>query len=276
MLRGLAPAKVNLALHVTQQRADGYHLLDSLVCFADFGDHISVAEAETLKLEVTGPAGMAVPLGSDNLILRAAALFGADKGACITLDKQLPVASGIGGGSADAAACLRLLAELWQTPLPDPAAVLALGADVPVCLMGQNVRMLGIGERLQPVPQMPKFPAVLVNPGCALATRAVFGAMTQKTNPPLADLPNSDDFTLWLDFLLAQRNDLQSAAITLAPEIATVLDVLARFADCKLARMSGSGATCFGLFETIDQAAQAATALSVDHPEWWVQTTVLG
>lgn len=266
-----APAKVNLTLHVSGQRADGYHLLDSLVVFAGVGDRITVRDDVRLGLEVTGPEAAALGAGADNLVLRAARSFDTDRGAVIRLDKRLPVASGIGGGSADAAATLAALGRLWDLPLPDPAEVLALGADVPVCLSGRPVRMRGIGETLDPIPSLPeRLALVLANPRVAVPTPAVFRALARRTNPPMADLPaefaSAGDFADWLH---AQRNDLEPAAIGLAPIIRETLDALAT-TGCLLTRMSGSGATCFGLFADPEAAETAAETLRRDRPDWWI------
>lgn len=271
----LAAAKVNLCLHVTGQRRDGYHLLDSLVVFAGVGDRLTFSLAEDLRLTIGGPQAAHLPATDDNLILRAARAFGADHGAHIHLEKHLPIASGIGGGSADAAAALRGLSRLWGLPLPLPkaAAVLALGADVPVCLSGQPLRMQGVGEVLTPLAPLPPAYLVLVNPGVAVATPAVFRTLDSKTNPPLPAIPrfaNLPDFAAWLT---AQRNDLERPAIAQAPVIADAKAALAAQQGCLLARMSGSGATCFGLFATAAQADAAAQA--VRHPGWWVAASAM-
>lgn len=261
---GFAPAKINLALHVTGQRADGYHLLDSLVAFADFGDHVSVEAAEGLSLSVTGPFAGAVPAGADNLVLRAAALFGTDAGARITLDKHLPPASGIGGGSSDAAAALRVLARLWARPVPD---ALRLGADIPVCLAARAARMQGVGEVLTPV-TLPVMQAVLVNPGVEVATPSVFRALQRKDNAPMGDVPGAG----LVDWLATCRNDLEAPAIAVEPVIAEVLAQIRAQPGCLLARMSGSGATCFGIFDTAEQAKAAARA---QRPDWWARAVQL-
>jgi 4-diphosphocytidyl-2-C-methyl-D-erythritol kinase len=275
MLRRLAPAKINLALHVTGQRADGFHQLDSLVCFANIGDVLTVAPASELSLTVTGAMAAGVPTGADNLVLRAAALLGTGKGAKISLEKNLPIAAGIGGGSADAAAVLHLLCELWKMQIPKYDDLLKLGADLPVCLFGETTRMRGIGEKLERTP-MPIFATVLVNPRLQVATPNVFKALETKTNPPLLQPPDSSRLVDWLIYLRAQRNDLQPVALKLAPEINAVLDVLAGTEGCELARMSGSGASCFGLYESGDQAQKAAQEILVKHPSWWVKATHLG
>ncbi len=266
-MREFAAAKINLALHVTGQRADGYHLLDSVVVFAGVGDWVTVAPADRLSLTVTGPQGAGLS-GDDNLVLRAARCLGVS--AAMALEKHLPVASGIGGGSADAAATLRALCALRGMTLPDAAAVLALGADVPVCLAGRPVRMQGVGDVLTPLPALPDCYVVLVNPGVAVATPAVFKALPRKDNPAMSDIPVCGSALELAAWLRDQRNDLEAPAIGLAPVIGTVKAALEARPGCLLARMSGSGATCFGLFASEELARAAAGALREDAPAWWV------
>lgn len=266
-----APAKINLTLHVTGQRADGYHLLDSLVVFADVGDSIRMELAEDLSLEITGPKAAGLQGEGDNLILRAARRMQVDQGARIVLDKVLPVSSGIGGGSSDAAAAMRGLASLWQVPLPGDPQV--LGADVPVCLRAMPTRMRGIGDVLEEVPTLPPSWLVLVNPGVAVSTPEVFKRLASKDNAPMPeDLPemgSAGDFAAWLKWM---RNDLERPAILIQPVIATVLAALRMRRGCLLARMSGSGATCWGMFDNPDDAARAAEDLARERPDWWVQS----
>ena len=267
-----APAKINLALHVTGQREDGYHLLDSLVVFAGIGDRISVAPSDRLSLTVTGPEGGGLEAGTDNLVLRAARSFGTGRGAAITLDKRLPVASGIGGGSADAAATLKALASHWGLTVPGADTVLSLGADVPVCLAGHPARMSGIGEVIGRVPDLPDGIALLlVNPRVAVSTPEVFRALPGKDNPALSPLPERFDtahsLAAWLS---AQRNDLEAPARALEPVIGEVLAAIGGTGSL-FARMSGSGATCFGLFADTRSAEAAATSLRASRPGWWVQ-----
>lgn len=283
-----ARAKVNLHLHVVGRRADGYHLLDSLVVFPALGDRLRLADAAApLALEVTGPfaAVLAAPPGSgggDNLVLRAARALaevaGVPARGQLVLEKALPVASGIGGGSADAAAALRLLARAWGVSLPaDALAALALrlGADVPVCLASRAVRMGGVGEVLSPAPTLPDCGIVLVNPGVAVATPAVFRARSGGFSAP-AELP-----AVWPDAaamavgLAGLANDLEAPAVELAPVIGEVLAALRGRPGCLLARMSGSGATCFGLFASGPEARTAAAALRAAQPMWWAQGSVL-
>ncbi len=276
MLTEAAPAKVNLFLHVTGRRPDGYHLLDSLVVFAGAADRLSAEPADTLDLRLTGPgAAVLAPELARNLVLRAARALAEAAGlageARITLDKRLPVASGIGGGSADAAAALRLLGRLWDVSLP--AAALAdmardIGADVPVCMAGQPARMGGIGEVLAPAPVLPEFGLLLVNPGEAVATQAVFRARAGGFSAPAA-LPSGWPHAAAMATDLALcRNDLEDSALSLCPAIGTVLQALRALPGCLLARMSGSGATCFALFA--DPAAAERAARLLQHTGWWV------
>ncbi len=267
-----APAKVNLALHVTGQRDDGYHLLDSIVVFAGVGDRVTVTASDRLDLLVTGPQAAHLPDIHDNAVLRAARAFGQARGAAITLDKVLPVAAGIGGGSADAAATLRALAAFWHVPLPSASDVLALGADLPVCLSGHPARIRGIGDRVMPLLNaLPSAWLVLVNPGVAVATPAVFRALTQRDNAPLPEsLPVWRSVADMAAVLRSMRNDLETPAIQATPVIGDVKAAIAAQSGCLLARMSGSGATCFGLFTDAACAATAAAALRKAQPGWWV------
>ena len=273
-----APAKLNLYLHVTGRRDDGYHLLDSLVAFADVGDRLSAAPSADLRLSVDGPFAAQVPCDDDNLVLRAARALAAalDRPpvADLRLTKILPVASGIGGGSADAAATLRVLLTLWDVELPAPALddlALRLGADVPVCLHGRTCYLSGVGERLDPAPSVAGQPIVLVNPGVGVSTPAVFKARRGpfSSPQPLSD-PQSGPRGL-APALAQRRNDLAPPAMALVPSVADVLAALEAAPACLLARMSGSGATCFGLFETDGGAQEAARVIAARHPSWWVQ-----
>lgn len=268
-----AAAKINLTLHVTGQRADGYHLLDSLVVFAETGDTIRAEPAEALSLTITGPQAAALPVGDDNLVLRAARLVGQGRGAAITLEKRLPIASGIGGGSADAAATIHALCGLWGLPLPGKADVLKLGADVPVCLDGRALRMTGVGEVLLPLAHpLPAAWLVLANPGVSQPTPAVFKALERRDHAPMPrDLPRLAGVADLAAFLQMMRNDLEPPAMRLAPEIGQTRTALSALPGCLMARMSGSGATCFGLFPDPLTASAAATQLRAQHPGWWVE-----
>lgn len=273
-----APAKINLTLHVTGRRADGYHLLDSLVCFASIGDRLTLERAEALSLEVTGPEGACLPAGPDNLALRAAACVAGDAGAALVLEKALPVASGIGGGSADAAAAMRGMLHLRNSApgAAEAEAALALGADVPMCLACHSLRARGIGERLEPV-RLPQLHAVLANPRRPVATPDIFRALARRDTPPMPDpLPDLSDPEALLGFLSEMRNDLEAPARAVEPAVTDVLSALKALPGCALARMSGSGATCFGLFRGQGEASRAATELRRVHPDWWVADCVLG
>ncbi|MGI4939782.1 MAG: 4-(cytidine 5'-diphospho)-2-C-methyl-D-erythritol kinase [Janthinobacterium lividum] len=272
-----APAKVNLFLHVVGRRPDGYHELDSLAVFAGAGDDLAAVEADAITLTVRGSPGLSE--GADNLVLRAAhglaALTGERRGARLVLDKRLPVASGIGGGSADAAAALRLLCRLWGTtgcPTPQAASLAglasSLGADVPVCLHGLPARMGGVGERLSAAPALPPFGLVLANPGVGVSTPAVFRARAGASFSPEAVLPSGwADAAAMATDLARLSNDLEAPALSLCAEIGTVLAALRTTPGCLLARMSGSGATCFGLFW--DAAAAERAAGSLRREGWW-------
>ena len=280
MLRELARAKVNLDLLVTGRRPDGYHELDSLVAFADFGDELTIESSTDLTLELTGPFAAGLCAGEDNLVLRAARKLAAVTGihpiARLRLDKQLPVAAGLGGGSADAAAALRGLRRHWRLPLDDAALAeigLGLGADVPVCLLSRPVRMRGIGELIEPMLGLPELNLLLVNPGCPLATAAVFRELSLSAiGPRSVEFPSAPG----LDWLARSRNVLEFPARGLLQDIGVVLTALAGIPGCRLARMSGSGATCFGLFDKPAQAKWAAATIARDHPNWWVVACVVG
>jgi 4-diphosphocytidyl-2-C-methyl-D-erythritol kinase len=265
-----APAKINLTLLVTGKRADGYHLLDSLVVFAGAHDRLTATPAADLTLEIGGPFGDALRAETDNLVLRAgralAASAGRPAGARLRLEKHLPVASGIGGGSSDAAAALRLLSRLWHVDVPDGLAA-TLGADVPVCLDPVPRRMSGIGDILAPAPTIPRAGILLVNPGAALATRAVFAARHGGFSAPAALPAAWPDVAAMAADLARWENDLQAPAVSLCPAIGDLLHILRAQAGCRLARMSGSGATCFALFDEPSLASSAASRLS--RPGWW-------
>ncbi len=267
-LHEVARAKLNLCLHVTGRRADGYHLLDSLVVFPALGDRLWAEPATGLSLSVCGPFADQLPADGDNLVLRAAALFGT--GAALRLEKNLPAAGGIGGGSADAAATLRLMARMLDAPLPEARRTLALGADVPVCVESRPARMAGIGEQITPLAPLPTLWCVLVNPGAACPTPAVFAALERRDGSPLPEIPaRFADAEALLDYLFATRNDLEAPARRLVPAIGEALEALAA-SGAALARMSGSGATCFGLFEDEGAALSAAERLRAAAPGWWV------
>jgi len=271
MIEAFAPAKINLSLHVTGQRDDGYHLLDSLVVFVDVGDRLFFELSDDLTLSVTGPKADGVPTGSSNLVLRAARLLGANKGAKITLQKNLPAAAGIGGGSSDAAAAIRGLSKLWNTVPPNDCH--SLGADIPVCLRARPTRMRGIGEELSDIPNLPDAWLVLANPGVEMATPAVFNRLTDKNQPPMGSIPDFSSTADFANWLLGTRNDLQIPAIELEPVVAEAIDLIAAQDGCLVSRMSGSGATCWGLFGNKLAADEAAAAIQVSRPNWWTVAT---
>ena len=285
-LAELAPAKINLDLLITERRPDGYHELDSLVVFAPLGDLVSFAPAPSgasaTTLVVTGRFAGQVPAGPDNLVLKAAALFAARTGASVAgrfaLDKRLPVGGGLGGGSSDAAATLRLLDRVCATKLkPERLRDLGaeLGADLPVCVYARAARMRGIGERLDPVRGLPSLALLLVNPGVQVATPAVFRALRELGDERDGGIrPNLGPVQL-AEYLSESRNDLEFVAIGLAPAIGKVLEGLRAVETCILARMSGSGSTCFGLFAGEEQATRAAAVLRSAAPDWWIEATVI-
>ena len=283
MTRVFAPAKINLFLHVGDKRADGYHELESLVAFADVGDDLDFENADALSLTVDGPFGGQLMGEGDNLVLRAARgaamLAGHDLPRRITLTKNLPVASGIGGGSADAAAALRAFLLEWRQDefkLSDFVELAkTLGADVPVCFFGHSAWMYGIGDGIERV-DLPELHAVLVNPGVSVATRDVFAKLDARSGVDKLHWPEgfaSADAVI--AFLKTVRNDLEEPALSLAPIIGDALDVLRAANNVRLARMSGSGATCFGLFADVADAKAAAEWIARAHPLWWVKPAIL-
>jgi 4-diphosphocytidyl-2-C-methyl-D-erythritol kinase len=287
MLTTRAPAKINLSLHVLGRRADGYHELESLVAFTGAGDVLSLAPGPTLALEISGPTATSAGAGPDNLVLRAAKhlaerVEGLRMGA-FRLTKVLPVAAGIGGGSSDAAAALRLLAEANNLALDDSrllAAARASGADVSVCLTPSARMMGGAGEIVGESLKLSPLPAVLINPGVPIETKTIFGRLGLKpgdsagngAHPPVA--PGSSADTL-CNALRKARNDLEDAASVAAPVIVDALAVLASAKGSRLARMSGSGATCYALFTTRSAAVRAAAVIRAQHPSWWVKSAIL-
>lgn len=284
-LTALAPAKINLFLHVVGRRGDGYHLLESLVAFASVGDEISVTPQDgnnsATRLETSGRFADLIDGNSgDNLVVRAATALrdvtGETRDISIHLKKNLPVAAGIGGGSADAAAALKLLNELWNLGLgPDRLAEigLTLGADVPACLHSNPMMMQGVGELLTPAPAPLGLGVVLVNPLQPMPTPAVFADF--RAYERFADVGRFDwnakrDADEWCARIRSCTNSLEPPARRLLPGIGGIVDALGAMSDCRVARMSGSGATCFGLFDSWDAAARNADRLAVAHPEWWV------
>jgi 4-diphosphocytidyl-2-C-methyl-D-erythritol kinase len=306
-----APAKLNLYLHVLGRRADGYHRLDSLVVFTRTGDTLRAEPADDFSLVIDGPFAAGLSTDDDNLVLKAARALSSlssrtstrrvrdpgsivpperwtpdqvrgdgkgGQGARLTLTKNLPVASGIGGGSADAAAALRLLRRLWRLDIGDAqlhGVAAALGADVPACLRGEGVFLGGVGEVLTPAPVLPPLGLVLVNPGIPLPTPDVFAARRGPFSEPARFSETPVDARALAALLVTRRNDLEGPAISLVPAIATVLEALRATPGCHLARLSGSGATGFGLYDTPEAASHAAASIARREPGWWVAPTRL-
>ncbi len=288
-MKYVARAKINLALHVTDQRTDGYHLLDSLVCFAEFGDRLAFSKTqqnnENATLEITGPFAAGLSNGKDNLIIKAAnALshsFDEIGVACppvhLRLEKNLPLASGIGGGSADAATTLVMLKDFWgkNSPINLKKIAQTLGADVAMCLNAQPKRVCGVGEKLSDFPLKISLPLLIVNPGVGLSTPEVFAALDEKTNKPM-DISNNIgrfDIASVVDMLVPLRNDLELPALKLEPKIGDVLDCIGTQNGCLLARMSGSGATCFGIFDNEENCDLALANINRDKSHWWLKST---
>ena len=276
-----APAKINLYLHITGRRDNGYHELDSLVVFANVGDRIRAKPAKKTTLEISGPYAGALESCDGNLVLRAfkalSAYVGSKANIGLRLEKNLPVASGIGGGSADASAVIKTLLELWEIHLDERdlfELALNLGADVPACLLGKPAYMSGVGEILEPVEKLPALPAVLVNPDIQISTSAVFKGYSLSTSESghINDMP--DDIESLVSILEGRRNDLYNTANDIVPEIANVLAMLESTSGCLLARMSGSGATCFGIYRNNADAQVAADMISGIKPYWWVVPTI--
>ena len=277
-----AAAKINLTLRVIGRRADGYHDLESLVAFADIADVLTLQPGAEDALDVGGPFAGKSGAVADNLVLKALGALRQQmtglKGGRFLLEKKVPVAAGLGGGSADAAAALRLIARANSVALDDPRlleAARAVGADVPVCLDPRPRIMRGVGELLSPPLELPKLPAVLVNPGVALATRDVFGKLTGRSGgSELTEVPR--EFDALIECLNQHGNDLTAAAMACTPVVAEVLAALKKLPGAKLVRMSGSGSSCFALFATQREAAAASQRLGAGQNGWWVQATSLG
>ena len=291
MLSEEGRAKVNLSLRVIGRRVDGYHDLESVVAFADCADRLTLVPSPELSLKTTGPLAQACGDTSDNLVLKAAMLLAARvpdlKVGAFALDKVLPVAAGIGGGSADAAAALRLLAKLNDLALDDPRLLevaLETGADVPVCLASHACDMTGVGDTLLPL-DLPKIPTVLVNPCVAVATKDVFAALGLRNGELLVgatDVLRGTDWPEpgasledWVEVLAASSNDLEEPAMRIQPAIGDVIAALSATNGAWLVRMSGSGATCFAIYENTADAGRAAERIRFDHPGWWVHAGVL-
>lgn len=276
-----APAKINLALHILGRRPDGYHDIDSLVVFADVGDRVALAEGGP-RLVIDGPFASALST-EDNLVTRAAEAMAREAGRpadlSLRLTKNLPVGSGIGGGSADAAATLRLLDRAWRLDLPAErlgAIALALGADVPMCLRSRTARATGRGETLTELPDLPALPIVLAFPGVSVSTAAVFAGLGKPSDPPLPTPPALADAKAVAAWLAQTRNGLEAAASKAAPVIGEALAMLGDTEGCLFARMSGSGSCCFGIYPTPAAARGAAAAIQQAQPHWWVRAATTG
>lgn len=276
-----APAKLNLSLHVTGRRDDGYHLLETLAVFTDYGDVVRVAPSDIDRFDISGPFADGLSADPANLVLRARDALRdafptiATGPVAIKLQKNLPVASGIGGGSSDAAATFRALVSAWHLTVDDDGLseiALPLGADLPMCLAAKPLVARGAGEALEPLKEWPVLHLVLVNPNRAVATADVFHGLTRRDNPPLPPPPSRHNFAAICAWLRATRNDLQVPALAIAPDIGRALAAL-EAAGASFSRMSGSGATCFGLFATAEAAGNAASAISALHPAWFVTAT---
>ncbi len=279
-LAGTAPAKLNLYLHVVGRRDDGYHLLDTLFAFTVFGDELAVerSTAPASTLEIDGPFAAALSGGSDNLVLRATQTLSADLAARLSLTKNLPVASGLGGGSTDAGAALRLLLQLWNlSPSVEALRDLTrrLGADVPACFAGAPCFAGGVGDLLSPAPALPPAGIVLINPRIALPTPEAFGRRSGAYSQPARFATACATARDLAVTLRERRNDLTPGAVTLVPVIAVILAALDSSEGCHVARMSGSGATCFGIYDDAASATRAAGALRMRHPHWWIVATEL-
>ena len=278
LLSEKAPAKINLTLRVVARRADGYHELESLVAFADLADELRLEPAQETSLQIEGAFGGACGRVADNLVVKAASALDLPAGR-FTLEKNIPVAAGLGGGSTDAAAALRLIARANGVAIDDPRigeAARTTGADVLICLERGARVMRGIGEQLSPVIDLPRLAALLVNPGVPLPTHEVFARfrLDDRSSVVIESVP-ADVATL-IPWLRAQGNDLTHAAIGWVPAIADILAVLGALPGCRLARMSGSGPTCFGLFDNEASASTAAEQLSKAHGNWWICATMIG
>lgn len=265
-----APAKVNLALHVTGCLPSGLHSVETVAGFAELGDVVTIEAADTTSLDIKGPMAGFLD-GGANIILRAAAFFAPDLSFRITLEKNIPVAAGLGGGSADAAAVIRAIAGLSGRPLPDPVDLAVLGSDVPMCLRSEPAFAYGAGETLKPA-SLPKYHILLVNPLQPVLTRDAFAALKGRSNPGLEAPPGPEGWDSWLS---RQRNDLEGAARSIAPAVSEALGELGRFPGSLAVRMSGSGATCFGLFRDSAAAESAFEGIQASRPGWWSAKTIL-
>ena len=270
-VKALSRAKVNLNLQVLGKRSDGYHFLDSLVAFPSVGDDIFIELAEEITLEIGGTFGGDLPIAKNLILTAANLLHKGSLGALITLNKELPISSGLGGGSSNAAVVLKMLSKLWDQPLPSPTRLVSLGADVPVCLNWDLQRMKGIGEKLEKVEKPPKMWIVLVNRGEKISTSSVFESIKSFSIENPSSLPVFKTKDLFLEYLISRGNDLEVPVLEKFPQIQSLLDAIKKTNGCSISRMSGSGATCFGIFIKRDDANAASKELAKNFPNAWIR-----
>ena len=278
MLEEKASAKVNLCLKIVGQKSDGFHLLDSIVGFTEFGDHLSFKKSDELKLTAKGAFSDQIPVDKSNLILKAAELLrtinNIKTGAHITLTKNLPPSAGLGGGSSDAAATIRGLSRLWGTDLPEIDDLMKIGSDLPVCINQKTQHMKGFGEVLEEINTFPNLPILLVNPLKKVSTQTVFRMLKNKKNPPLSKYEKLFQAKKdWINWLLLQRNDLMEPAVKVEPVISEVLRLISKQISVEKVSMSGSGATCFGIFENKHDCDLAMKRVRLERPDWWSVST---
>ena len=278
MFEEKASAKVNLCLQIVGQKSNGFHLLDSIVAFTEFGDHLSFKKSDELKLTIKGTFSDQIPIDKSNLILKAAELLrkinDIKTGAHITLTKNLPPSAGLGGGSSDAAATIRGLSRMWGTDLPEIDDLLKIGSDLPVCINQKTQHMKGYGEVLEEINTFPNLPILLVNPMKKVSTQTVFRMLKNKKNPPLSKYkklmqPKKD----WINWLLLQENNLMEPAVKVEPAISEVLRLISKQNSVEKVSMSGSGATCFGIFENKHDCDLAMKRVRLERPDWWSVST---
>ena len=278
MFEEKASAKVNLCLQIVGQKSNGFHLLDSIVGFTEFGDHLSFKESDVLELTVQGAFSDQIPVDRSNLILKAAELVrklnNIKTGAHITLTKNLPPSAGLGGGSSDAAATIRGLSRMWGTDLPGIHDLMKIGSDLPVCINQKTQHMKGFGEVLNVVNTFPNLPILLVNPLKKVSTQTVFRKLENKKNSPLSKYENLFQTKKdWINWLLLQRNDLMAPAVSVEPVISEVLQFISSQTSVEKVSMSGSGSTCFGVFENKHDCDLAMEKVRQERPEWWSVST---
>ena len=278
MLEEKASAKVNLCLQIVGQKSNGFHLLDSIVGFTEFGDHLSFKKSDELELTAKGAFSDQIPVDKSNLILKAAELLrkinNIKTGAHITLTKNLPPSAGLGGGSSDAAATIRGLSRLWGTDLPEIDDLMKIGSDLPVCIHQKTQHMKGFGEVLEEINTFPNLPILLVNPLKKVSTQTVFRMLKNKKNPPLSKYEKLFQAKKdWINWLLLQRNDLIEPAVKVEPVISEVLRLISKQISVEKVSMSGSGATCFGIFENKQDCDLAMQRVRLERPDWWSVST---